>query len=114
MPESRRHKQLKTRDARSTGWVEYVLPSGRRLDALSPTRIATEIERGGISGIRKSIRTLKEAVRTKIARKSRLRVPHKDLDIAYKEMRRQGLGGELTNLGGTVKIIVPRRRKRRG
>lgn len=111
MPESPRHKQLKKRDAHATGKVEYTLPSGSRLDALSPTRIATEIERGGRRGIKKSVASLREAVDTRIARKARLRVPHGSLNSAREEMRRQRLGGELTNLSSTRKTHVPKRRK---
>lgn len=111
MAESQRHKQLKRKDAHSTGKTEKKLPSGRRIDALSPTGIATEIERSGRPGIKKSVTTLKKAVNSGIARKARLRVPNKDLDVAFKEMRRQRVGGELTNLGRTAKIKVPKRRK---
>ena len=111
MPEKPRHKQLKRKDAHKTGNTEYVLDSGARLDALSPTGIASEIERSGSAGIRKSVSSLKEALNTGIARKARLRVPQKDMDSARKEMRRQRVGGELTNLSGTNKTRVPKRRK---
>lgn len=50
MAESSRHRQLKNKDARGTGKTETVLASGRRLDALSPTKIATEVERSGPDG----------------------------------------------------------------
>ncbi len=111
MPESRRHRQLKNKDAHTTGSTEYVLPSGNRLDALSPTGIAVEVERSGRAGIRKSVATLREAMDTGIARKARLRVPDWDLDFAHEEMRRQRLGGELTNLTSSTKVNVPKRRK---
>ena len=111
MPESRWHKHLKRKDAGSTGQTEVVLPSGSRLDALSPTKIATQIERGGEETIKKAISILKEAVDTGIARKARLRVLHEKLDFAYDEMRRQRLHGELTNVTSTYKTQVPRRRK---
>lgn len=111
MPESRTHRQLKNRDAHATGQAEYVLPSGKRLDVLTPSKIAVEVERTGPQGIAKSVGSLKEAVETGIARKARLRVPHSDLDFAYEEMRRQRLGGELTNLTGKTKIRVPKGRK---
>ena len=111
MPEKPRHRQLKKKDAHATGQIEYTLPSGSRLDALSPTRIAIEIERSGRRGIKKSVASLKEALDARIARKARLRVPHGSLDSAYEEMRHQRLGGELTNLSGTRKVHVPKRRK---
>jgi hypothetical protein len=111
MPESRRHRKLKSKDAHITGSTEHVLPSGKRLDVRTRTGIGVEIERSGRAGIRKSVATLREAVDTGNIRKARLRVPHRDLDFAYEEMRRQRLGGELTNLGGTTKVNVPKRRK---
>ncbi len=111
MSESLRHKHLKKKDARSSGQTEYTLRSGARLDALSPTCIATEIERNGRGGIKKSVATLCEALNTRVARKARLRVPHSDLGYAYQEMRRRRLGGELTNLCATTKIHVPKRRR---
>ena len=111
MSETQRHRHLKNKDAHSSGYTEYTLPSGARLDALSPTCIATEIERSGRNGIKKSVASLSEAINTGIARRARLRVPHSDLECAYQEMRRRRLGGELTNLGGTTKIHVPKRRK---
>ncbi len=113
MPESPRHKYYKRKDAHKTGETESPLPSGAILDALSPTEIAVEIERGGKQGIKKSVASLKEAIDTGIARKARIRVPEEDIEIAYEEMRRQRLGGEITNLTGTKKVMVPKRRKRK-
>lgn len=111
MPEKSRHKHYKKIDARRTGETEYSLPSGGRLDVLTATDIAVEIERSGKLGIKKSVSSLREALDTGIARKVRLRVPQDDLDFAYDEMRRQRVGGELTNLSGTYKTRVPKRRK---
>ena len=110
MPESQAHRRHKNKAAGRTGQTEVTLPSGRRLDALSPTRIATEIERSGAQGIRKSVTTLKQALNQGIARKARLRVPQPDMPAAQKEMRRQRVGGEVTNLTGTRKRHVPKRR----
>lgn len=111
MPESRGHKARKNKAAGIWGNTEHPLPSGRKLDALSVTRIATEIERGGPTQIKKAVNRLKEARVSGEARKTRLRVNESELDTAYEEMRRQRVGGELTNLGGTTKIHVPKRRK---
>lgn len=111
MPEKATHRKGRTRDAGKTGRSEYVLPSRRRLDAMSGTRIATEVERGGRPEIRKAISRLKEAVEVGEARKARLRVPHTQLKVAETEMRRKRLGGELTNLAGTTKKHVAKRRK---
>ena len=111
MPESVSHRSRKRKAAGGLGITEYPLPSGRKLDALSVTGIATEIERGGPTQIRKAVHRLKESLNSGDARKARLRVPESNLDATYEEMRRQRLGGELTNLGGTTKIYVPKRRK---
>jgi hypothetical protein len=89
-----------------------VLPSGSRLDALSPTGIAVKVERSGQVGIRKSVAVLREAINSGIARKARLRVPDWDLDFAYKEMRPRRLGRELINLIGRTKIHVPKRKNK--
>jgi hypothetical protein len=111
MPESKGHKIRKNKAAGICGEVDYLLPSGRKLDALSTTGIGTEIERGSRPQIKKAVSRLKEAVNSGEARKVRLRVKHSELDTGYDEMRRQRVRGELTNLGGTTKIYVPKRRK---
>ena len=110
MPESQSHKQYKNAAAGKTGQTEVPLPSGAVLDALSSSGIATEVERGDSAGITKSVASLKEALKEGIARKTRLSVPQSNMDAAFEEMRRQGLGGELTNLSRTVKRQVPKRR----
>ena len=111
MPESPSHRNRKRRAAGGLGITEYTLPSGKKLDAMSVTGIATEIERGAPAQIRKAVRRLKESLNSGDARKVRLRVRESNLDVAYGEMRRQRVGGELTNLGGTTKINVSKRRK---
>lgn len=111
MPESEHHKQLKRKDAGKTGETEVELPSGARLDALSPTRIAIQIERGDKDAIDKAVEVLKEALDTGVARKVRLRVNQPRIDNGFEAMRRKSVGGELTNLGGTYKTRVPKKRK---
>ena len=111
MPESSSHRSRKRKAAGGLGITEYTLPSGRKLDAISVTGIATEIERGSPAQIRKAVRRLKESLNSGDARKARLRVCESSLDVAYGEMRRQRVGGELTNLGCTTRIHVPKRRK---
>ena len=110
MPESERHKRLKNKDAGVTGETEVSLPSGARLDALTGSGIAVEIERSGTRGIRKSVETLKEALNSGTAHNTRLRVPQKDMDSAIKEMERQGVKGQVTNLGGTQRKTVPKKK----
>jgi len=111
MTESRSHRARKRKDAGLTGRTEVQLPNGTFLDALSGTGIATETEHGGAPGIRRAVRRLGKAFGSGKARKVRLRVPDWDLDIGFDEMRRQRVGGELTNLGSTRKFHVPKRRK---
>lgn len=111
MPESRSHKTRKRKDAGLTGRTEVRLPGGTFLDALSGTGIATETERGGAPGIKRAVSRLGKAFRSGKARKVRLRVPERDLETGFDEMRRRRVGGELTNLGGTRKIHVPKRKK---
>ena len=111
MPESKRHKQLKNQDAGVTGQTEVTLPSGARLDALTGGGIAVEIERSGSRGIQKSVETLKEAIRSGIADKARLRVPQQDMGRAIEEMQRQGVEGQVTNLGGTQRKAVAKTKK---
>lgn len=110
MAESEWHKRLKNKDAGLTGDTEVSLPSGGRIDALTGSKIGVEIERGGNAGIQKSISNLIEALDTGVARKARLRVHQQDMEIAEREMKRQGLKGELTNLTGTVKKQVGKRK----
>ncbi|MCH8848562.1 MAG: hypothetical protein IIC32_06270 [Chloroflexi bacterium] len=110
MPESQTHKKYKNAAAGKTGQTEVPLPSGAILDALSVTGIATEVERGDSAGIKKSVASLKEALEEGVARKTRLSVPQSNMDAAFDEMRRQGLGGELTNLSRTVTRRVPKRK----
>lgn len=111
MPESPSHRSRKRKAAGGLGITDYPLPSGRKLDAISVTGIGTEIERGGPAQIRKAVSRLKESLNSGDTRKARLRVRESNLDVAYEEMRRQRVGGELTNLGGTTKTHVPKRRK---
>ena len=111
MTETISHRRRKRKDAGLTGQTEVKLPGGKFLDALSGTGIAAEVERGGTLGIRRAVRRLGRAVRSGKARKARLRVPDWELDTGFSEMRRQRVEGELTNLGGTRKLRVPKRRK---
>ena len=112
MSESRHHKRYKYRDAGRTGDIEYELPSGKRLDVLTGADTAIEIERNGIKGIQKAVRRLNEAQRTGIAKKVILRVPEQDIDNAYYEMRRQRVGGIITNLSKSYREYVQKRRSR--
>lgn len=106
MAESARHKSLKKRDAGRSGKTEVKLPSGRRIDAVTGRGTAVEIERSGTPGIKKSVGSLKEAVKSGVARNTRIRVPQKDMPEAIREMKKQGVRGQVTNLGGTRKVKI--------
>lgn len=60
MPESPSHRSRKRKAAGGLGITDYSLPSGRKLDTISVTGIATEIERGGPAQIRKAVHRLKD------------------------------------------------------
>jgi len=66
-----------------------------------------EIERSGSPRkISEAAARLKEAKKTGLVEKVKLKVPHKDLPEAAKAMKRRGLGGTVSNLGGTTKTRV--------
>lgn len=111
MSEGKLHKVLKRKFARSTGHTERRLPSGRRIDAVSPTGIFTEIELDGAPGRRAAVSRQKEAQALRLARKVRLVVPPEKVDSAYDEMRRQRVRGEVVSTDGTTRIYVPKRHK---
>lgn len=112
MPEAPIHKRYKQRAAGSWGKTEVTLPSGRRVDAISATGIATQAERSIASPrIRHAAEVLQEAVNAGFARKARLSVRQEKLEDAFEIMREVGLGGELTNLSRTKKRYVPKRQK---
>ena len=113
MPESAGHKSLKNKDAGRSGKTEVKLPSGKRLDAVTSSGTGVEIERGGAAGIKKSVGSLKEAVKTGVAKNARIRVPQPDMPKAVEEMKKQRVSGQVTNLSGTRKVNVPKAKNKK-
>ena len=111
MAESRSHKRVKYKNAGPGGRTEVPLPSGRRLDALNRNGVATEVERQGISGIRKAVSRLKEAKKTRVASGAKLAVPQRDIGRAIREMIRQGVQGRVQNMSNTRSFYVRPKRK---
>ena len=101
MPESQSHKRVKNKMAGKKGNTEVKLRSGRRLDALSKTRVGTEVERQGPKGIRKAVSRLKEAKKTNVALGAKIMVPNKHMRQAGAEMRKQGVSGRVQNLSNS-------------
>ena len=106
MSESRAHKRAKHKNAGPGGTTEVRLKSGKRLDALSRRGIATEVERQGITGIRKAVSRLKEAKKTGVASGAKLAVPQADFGNAVKEMFRQGVRGRVQNMSNSRSFYV--------
>lgn len=106
MPESRSHKRIKNKMAGPKGKTEVKLRSGRRLDALSNTRIGTEVERQGPKAFHEAVSRLKEAKTTNVAKGVKIAVPNKDLRKAGAEMRKQGVRGRVQNLSNTKAYFV--------
>ena len=101
-----RHRKLVNKEAGLRGKTEVMLPSGKRLD-VKKGGTGIEIERSGSPRkISEAAARLKEAKKTGLVEKVKLKVPHKDLPEAAKAMKRRGLGGTVSNLGGTTKTRV--------
>lgn len=97
MPESKSHKQAKSKAAGRTGRTEVAIRGKRRLDAATPMR-ATEIERSG-----RERQLVRAAQRLRDSNKPQkvLVVPQKHMAAAGKAMRRVGVAGTVKNLSGT-------------
>ncbi len=106
MPESRSHKRIKNKMAGPKGKTEVKLPSGRRMDALGKNRVGIEVERQGPESISKAVSRLKEANKSNLSSGSKLVVPNKNLQVAGKEMRRQGVKGRVQNMSNSKAYYV--------
>ena len=103
MTESSSHQRAKSRAAGSAGETEVPLPGNRRLDALTPSGRATEVERTGTAqGLEAAARRLRDAE----ARQHVLQVPQKDMDAAAEAMRKIGVSGTVKNMSGTKRRPV--------
>lgn len=95
------HKRAQRKAAGKNGRREVPLNSGKKLDALSPSGRATEVERGHTrSRLDLAAQRLKEAKRQG-AKQATLRVPQSDMRKATEAMRRKNVTGTVSNLGGT-------------
>ena len=100
MGESKIHNRLKNQAAGRGGQTEVSLPDGKRLDALSPNGVPTEIERGGTTrSIGKAIKRLMQVRSPGV-----LKVPQKDMNMAAEVARKKRAAGlTISNLSGTQK-----------
>jgi hypothetical protein len=98
MTESAGHQRAKNQAAGKNGQTEVSLSGGRRLDALTQTGRATEIERSGTpAGLEAAARRLRDAD----ASQRVLQVPQHDMDAATSAMRKVGVHGTVKNMVGT-------------
>ena len=102
MTESASHQRAKNQAA-GNGQTEVPLSGGRRLDALTPTGRATEVERSGTAaGLQAAARRLRDAD----ASQRVLQVPQQDMDAAAAAMRKVGVHGTVKNMAGTKRRPV--------
>lgn len=103
MSESTSHKHAKNSAAGVNGATEVPLSRNRRLDALSASGRATEIERSGTStGLEAAAKRLRDAP----AKQRVLQVPQRDMGVATAAMRRVGVHGTVKNMSGTKRKSV--------
>ena len=103
MSESSSHKRAKAKAAGNKGKTEVPLSRGRRLDALTPSGRATEVERSGTStGLKKAAKRLQDSG----AKQRVLQVPQHHMPKAREEMKKQGVKGTVKNMSGTKRQNV--------
>ena len=103
MAETSSHRRAKGRAAGTNGKTEVPLSGKRRLDALTPSGKATEIERSGnTQRLEAAARRLKAAS----AKQHVLQVPQKDMETAVKAMQKTGVAGTVKNMSGTKRRSV--------
>jgi len=101
MSKSNSHKQLQQKAAGKNGTTEKVLPSGKKLDALTANgKRATEVERCG--NLKLAAQRLKESG----ASQKVLQVPTSDMQRAAKALKAEGISGTVKNLNGTKRKSV--------
>lgn len=101
------HKKAQGKAAGKRGKTEVLLRSGRKLDALSQSGKATEVERSGDGrSLNAAARRLKTAKAQNLAKSVELKVPNKDMDKASDAMRGQGVKGTVSNMGGSKRRRV--------
>ena len=103
MAESKAHKAAKTKAAGTSGRTEVPLRGNRKLDALSKSGRATEVETSGSSaGLSKAAGRLKASG----AKQRVLQVPQKDMQSAVQAMKDAGVTGTVKNMRGTKRRRV--------
>lgn len=103
MNESTSHKRAKEKAAGKEGKTEVSLSRGRKLDALSKTGRATEVERSGTAnGLNKAAQRLKDSKATRKV----LQVPQHHMPKAVEAMKNKGVKGTVKNMGGTKRKSV--------
>ncbi len=104
MPEKSTHRRAKKKAAGYGGKTEVSLPGKKRLDAITKNRRrATEVER---SGSPKRLADSAQRLKKSGVPQRVLQVPQYDMGKAVKAMRKEGIGGTVTNMGGTKKWRV--------
>ncbi len=99
MAESWAHRKAKHQSAGKGGFVEFALPSGQRLDALSRDGVwATEVERSG--DFMRMLQAIDRLVESGAPMKV-LKVPDQDMKTAAAAFRRAGVSGLVRNLDGS-------------
>ena len=105
MPESKSHKDAKSRAAGPSGRTEVPLSGNRRLDARTPVK-ATEIERSGNAD---ALSRAAGRLKSSHAPQKVLQVPQKDVSKAVEAVRKVGISATVKNMGGTKSRGVSRR-----
>jgi hypothetical protein len=103
MSESESHLRVKTRAAGRGGRVEVPISGNRRLDALTRSGRATEVERSGATG---GLEAAAKRLRDANAKQRVLQVPQNHIPAAVAAMRKVGVSGTVKNLAGTKRRTV--------
>ncbi len=103
MSESDSHKKAKREAA---GREETKISKDRRLDSASENR-ATEVEISG--NFKAAVKRLKDSGRPQKVLQTRQNL----MPQAAKEMRKQGVGGTVKNMGNTKRMSIPSKRTKR-
>jgi len=103
MAETTSHERAKNSAAGANGKTKVPLSGNRRLDALSTSGRATEVERSGsTSGLEAAAKRLRDAP----AKQRVLQVPQQDMTAATEAMRRIGVHRTVKNMSGTKRRSI--------
>ena len=106
MSESNAHKKAKEKAAGKSGQTEVPIKGNRRIDAATKNR-ATEIERSGNPKLisKAGNRLMDSGKNQKI-----IKVPQKDINKAKTSLKDSGFKGTLSNIGGTKKVSITKKK----